>query len=236
VTSASNTWWRVGPALAAAGYRVIAPDLPGHGLTGHWRGHVAFRDNAVDLVAFARAAFPDARPADVNVVGHSWGAMTAAEFPAAGYAPRRLVLIDPPAIPLETIRLMLEDPTERRYDDVAEAITAVGTAQPAWSFGDVVAKATGLTQFDEPAVRAILTENGDFDGGLGALSDRAADGVSVRLIRGDPPFGGLVPDTAVPAFLSRLGPGSVTTIARAPHSPHRTHPEEWLRAVLAALR
>ncbi|PRB44988.1 hypothetical protein CQ020_01840 [Arthrobacter sp. MYb23] len=27
----SESWWRVGPALAAHGYRVLAMDLPGHG-------------------------------------------------------------------------------------------------------------------------------------------------------------------------------------------------------------
>jgi pimeloyl-ACP methyl ester carboxylesterase len=71
ITSNAGTWWRIGPALAAAGHRVIAPDLPAHGLTGSWSGDVAFRDTAEDLAAFARAAFPDAAPGDVDVVGHS---------------------------------------------------------------------------------------------------------------------------------------------------------------------
>jgi pimeloyl-ACP methyl ester carboxylesterase len=236
VTSSARTWWRVGPAVAAAGYRVVAPDMPGHGLTGHWAGHHAFRDNAADLVAFARAACPGVGPADVRVVGHSWGGMTVAAFPAAGYVPRRLVLLDPPTIPLAVIKLMLLDPAERRYDDVEQAIAAVGPLHPTWPFGDVVAKAEGLTQFDEPAVRAILTENGDWDGGLAALADPAARDVPTRLIRGDPAAGGYVPDAAVPAFVARLGTEHVTTIAGAPHSPHRTHPVETVRALLDALR
>ena len=56
ITSLAGTWWRVGPAVAAAGFRVIAPDLPGHGGAQPWTGHHRFRDNATDLVAFARAA------------------------------------------------------------------------------------------------------------------------------------------------------------------------------------
>src|SRR5688572_6329009 len=56
VTSSAGNWWRVGPALAATGRRVVAPDLPGHGLTGHWRGQVRFRDNAAGLIAFAEEA------------------------------------------------------------------------------------------------------------------------------------------------------------------------------------
>jgi pimeloyl-ACP methyl ester carboxylesterase len=210
VTSNARTWWRVGPAVAAAGYRVVAPDMPGHGRTGHWSGHIAFLGTAADLVAFARAAIPEVAAADVNVIGHSWGAMTAAAFPAAGYVPRRLVLIDPPTIPLAVIEQMLLDPTERRYDDVGTAMAAVGGRYPTWSYGDVIAKAEGLTQFDEAAVRAILTENGDWDGGLAALAHPDARDVAVRLIRSDPAMGGFVPDTALAAFEARLGAGNIT--------------------------
>jgi pimeloyl-ACP methyl ester carboxylesterase len=233
VTSAARTWWRVGPAVAAAGFRVVAPDLPGHGKTGHWQGHYRLPDNAADLVAFATAAGPE-RP-DLRIVGHSWGAATAAAMPAAGLVPATLVLIDPPAIPLAALEAMLEDPTEGAYDDVDEAVATVGRMNPTWSEGDVLAKAEGLTQFDEAAVRDILTRNGDWDGGLGALGDPAAQDVTVWLIRGDPLFGGYVPDALLPDFAARLGPERIITIAGGPHSPHRTHPEALVAAVLRAL-
>ena len=38
ITASARIWWRVGPALAASGRRVVAVDLPGHGQTGHWTG------------------------------------------------------------------------------------------------------------------------------------------------------------------------------------------------------
>ena len=236
VTSNARTWWRVGPAIAAAGYHVVAADLPGHGRTGQWVGHVAFRDNAADLAALARAVFPSRDASGVRVVGHSWGALTAAAMPSVGYVPARLVLVDPPTIPLEAIRQMLVDPTERRYDDIDEAMAVVGRLNPTYGYGDVVAKAEALTQFDETAVRAILTENGDFDGGLSALADPGARGVPVRLIRGDPDTGGLIPDAALPAFVARLGEENVTTIRNSPHSPQRTHPAETAEAILSGLR
>ena len=69
------------PALAATGRRVVAVDLPGHGRTGHWQGHHRFRDNAADVAAFVRAA--GLAREDLQVVGHSWGAVTAAALPAA---------------------------------------------------------------------------------------------------------------------------------------------------------
>src|SRR6187551_4071060 len=79
VTSSAAVWWRVGPALAATGRRVVAVDQAGHGLTGHWQGHHRFRDNAGDLAAWIRAAGLDVPEA--QIVGHSWGGMTAAALP-----------------------------------------------------------------------------------------------------------------------------------------------------------
>jgi pimeloyl-ACP methyl ester carboxylesterase len=235
VASSARGWWRIGPAVAAAGFRVVAPDMPGHGLTGHWTGHHEFRDTAADLAAFSAAAFPGVAPADVRVIGHSWGAMTAAAFPSAGYVPMRLILVDPPAIPLAVIEQVLADPSERAYEDIVTAVTVVGAENPTWSYGDVLAKAEALTQLDEPAVRAILTENGEWDGGLAALDDPAAAAVPVRLIRGDPAAGGLIPDAAVGAFEARIGEGNMATITGAPHSPHRIHPIETTLALMRAL-
>src|SRR6476660_4075891 len=85
VTASAGIWWRVGPALAATGRRVIAPDLPGHGLTGQWAGHHRFRDNAIDVAAWVRAAGLDVP--GLQVVGHSWGGMTSAALPVAGIRP-----------------------------------------------------------------------------------------------------------------------------------------------------
>jgi pimeloyl-ACP methyl ester carboxylesterase len=231
VTASSQIWWRLGPALAAGlGRRVVAIDQAGHGRTGHWTGHHRFRDNAADVAAFIAAAALD-RP-DLRVVGHSWGAMTAAELPAVGVRLEVVVLLDPPAIPLATIATMLEDPIERHYDDVDEAIAALGRLNPTWAYGDVDAKSEALTQFDEPAVRAILTENGDWDGGLAALADRAAAGVAIWLVRGEPASGGLVPDEAVAGFIARLGADHVITIGGGAHSPMRHVPEATTLALL----
>jgi pimeloyl-ACP methyl ester carboxylesterase len=234
VTASSRIWWRIGPALAAGlDRRVVAVDQAGHGLTGHWTGHHRFADNAVDLVAFATAA-ELARP-DLRVVGHSWGGMTAAALAAAGLAPGVLVLLDPPAIPAAAIATMLDDPIERHYDDVDEALAALGRLHPTWPFGDVAAKAEALTQFDEPAVRAILTQNGDWDGGLSALADPSAAGIPTWLVRGEPAAGGLIPDSEAIRIAERIGADHVITIAGGTHSPMRQYPEATNLALLRAL-
>jgi pimeloyl-ACP methyl ester carboxylesterase len=234
VTSSAAVWWRVGPALAAAGRRVIAVDQAGHGRTGHWRGHHRMRDNAADLAAFVRAAGLD-RP-DLQVAGHSWGAASAAALPAVGLRPASLVLLDPPVLPLERISLEVSDPAQQPVPSVEVAIEAIRTAQPTWGEGDVRAKAEAVMELDFDAARSVLLENGDWDGGLADLRDPAAAGVDTWLIRGDPATGGYVDDAAAREFASLIGTDHVITIPGAPHSPQRTHPVETVQALLRAIR
>lgn len=233
VTASAANWWRLGPAFAATGRRVVAVDLPGHGRTGHWTGHHRFRDNAADVAAFVRAAGLD-RP-DLQVIGHSWGAMTTAALPVVGLRPATLVLLDPPAVPHAVIAMMLESPSERVYDDLGSAMAAVRAAEPDDPDGDVFGKAEALTQLDLEAARAVLLDNGDWDGGLADLSDPAADGIPVWVVRGDPAAGGLLPDSAVPAIAARIGADHVLTIVGGRHSPHRLQPVATTAALLRAL-
>jgi pimeloyl-ACP methyl ester carboxylesterase len=233
VTSSSETYWRVGPCLAAQRRRVVAVDLPGHGRTGGWRGRHRWIETAEDLASFIAAGELNSR--DLAVIGHSWGGMAVAALPAAGLRPERLVLLDPPALRNAALVALTEDPTERRYDNVAVAIEAIQASGVSWSEGDIGAKANALTQVDETAVRAIYLENGDYDAGMAALSDPAALDIPTWVIRGDPAEGGLIPDEDVPALAERVGSDHILTIAAAGHSPQRTHPEATILAILRAL-
>jgi pimeloyl-ACP methyl ester carboxylesterase len=234
VTSNAGIWWRVGRAIAAAGRRVTAVDMPGHGQTDRSvaRSH-RFLDTAGDLAAFARAAGLD-RP-ELAVVGHSWGGMVTAHLPAAGLAPRTLVLLDPPALTLQRLKSLTESPTERDYATLEEAVAAVRLANPGWSDGDVEAKARALTEFSPQLVLDVLLKNGDWDGGMGALREPAAAGVDAWLIRGEWETGGYIPGSKVPAIEAQLGADHVITIVGGPHSPQRTHPEATILAILRAL-
>ncbi len=233
VTSSAANWWRLGPAFAASGRRVVAVDLPGHGRTGHWMGHHRFRENATDVAAFARAS--GLATDGLQVIGHSWGAMTAAALPSAGLRPARIVLLDPPAVPHAVISAMAADTAEQTYADIGVARAAVRRDNPDWVDGDVFAKAEALTQLDEAAARAVVVDNGDWDGGLAHLADPAAAGIPVWVVRGEPSAGGLLPDAALPAIEARIGTGRVITIAGGTHSPHRMHPLETTAALLRAL-
>jgi pimeloyl-ACP methyl ester carboxylesterase len=233
VTASARIWWRIGPALAAAGRRVVAVDLPGHGETGHWQGHHRFRDNAADVAAWIRAAGLDVP--SLQVVGHSWGALTAAALPLAGIRPATLVLLDPPAIPHAVISQMASDPSEQPYPNRETALRALAAANPTWPPLDVAAKAEALAQLDVAAARAVLLDNGDWDGGLADLSDPAAAGIPIWVVRGDPDAGGLLPDAALQAFAARIGASHILTLAGAPHAPQRIFPAATTLALLRAL-
>jgi pimeloyl-ACP methyl ester carboxylesterase len=233
VTSSAAAWWRVGPALAASGRHVTAVDQAGHGHTGHWLGHHRFRDNAADLAAFIRAAGLDAE--GLQIVGHSWGAVSAAALPTVGLRPLTIVLLDPPVLPFERIALEASDPSQQPFASLDQAIAAIRAAEPSWSDGDVRAKAEAVMDLDFDAARAVLLENGDWDGGLSDLRDPAAADLEVWLIRGDPALGGYVDDEAAREFAALIGADHVISIPGSPHSPQRTHVVETTAAVLRAL-
>lgn len=233
VTSNAGIWWRVGPAIAAAGRHVVAVDMPGHGHTARGPRSHRFLDTATELAAFTRAAGLDVP--GLAVVGHSWGGMVTAHLPAAGLAPRTLVLLDPPWLTLERLRALTQSPTERTYDTVADAAAAIRRENPTWPDGDVHAKAVALTEFNPQLVLDVLLRNGGWDAGMAALRHPNAAGIDAWLIRGEWGTGGFIPDSRVPRIESQLGAEHVITIEGAPHSPQRTHPETTVLAILRAL-
>jgi pimeloyl-ACP methyl ester carboxylesterase len=233
VTSNAGIWWRIGPALAASGRRVIAVDMPGHGPGTLWRGRHRFAETADEVAGFITAAGLDRR--DLAIVGHSWGAMVTAHLPLAGIRPAVIVLIDPPCLDLAGLAAITRQATERPHDTIEEARDVVRAENPTWNEGDVEAKARALTQFNAECVLAVLSRNGAWDAGMAALRDSTAAAIPTWLIRGEWATGGLIPDAEVPAFEAQLGAGHVITIAGGPHSPQRTHPEATVLAILRAL-
>ncbi|HEX2190832.1 MAG TPA: alpha/beta hydrolase [Longimicrobiaceae bacterium] len=92
----SDYWPRNGPPLAAAGLRVLAPDLPGFGRTAHPRGATAVPAQAAALLAWAEAM--ELGPA--VYVGHSLSCQSVLEL--AAWWPERvrgLVLAAPTGAP-----------------------------------------------------------------------------------------------------------------------------------------
>lgn len=234
IMSDSGVYWRLGPALAAAGWRVIAVDLPAHGRTGPWNGRYRLAETAADLAASIRAM--DLETATLTVLGHSWSAAVASSLPAAGLRPKALILLDPPYLDRTEMVAMTRDRVEHRYETVGEARANLRAAYPSWTDGDIEAKARALTRFDADAAVAILSENGDWDAGLTALADGAAADVPLWYIRGEPGSGGLIPDEVLPELATLAGSDHVLTIAGGSHSPMRTQdPSALAFALIQAL-
>ena len=104
---ATHSWRHVLPALATR-YRVIAPDLPGHGLT------LTSDPETLDLRGMTGAvrallSTVDERPA--LLVGHSAGAAVALDLTAAGFVtPRAIVGINPALVTPPSLYEMLVAP------------------------------------------------------------------------------------------------------------------------------
>ena len=75
-----DNWTRFAPALAKAGYRVVAPDLPGHGEPSRLD---AFTYDIPNQVAFVEALRAHLGVEAVHVVGNSMGGHVAAGYAAA---------------------------------------------------------------------------------------------------------------------------------------------------------
>jgi pimeloyl-ACP methyl ester carboxylesterase len=96
ITGWRRTWWRVGPALADRGWRVIAVDLRGHGLSPRIEGAATGETLAEDIAA--TLASLDLAHVDL-ILAHSLGAAVSMELAhRLPEIPRRLALEDPPGL------------------------------------------------------------------------------------------------------------------------------------------
>lgn len=69
MTGSAESWWRIAPALAERGYRVLALDLPGHGLSDR-DSRLTIEVAAQTLVDTVEALAPGKT---VTAIGHSYG-------------------------------------------------------------------------------------------------------------------------------------------------------------------
>jgi pimeloyl-ACP methyl ester carboxylesterase len=156
VTGWHRTWWRVGPALAAHGWRVVAVDQRGHGKSPRtWPATI--EDFADDLEAAIETHA--SAPLDL-LLGHSLGAVASmALVLRRPEVTRRLVLEDPPSFDrhdddtfLDRLRgegrAAREDPDREIRREVAE--------NPDWTETDVRQNVEGRALSDTEGIVGSL--------------------------------------------------------------------------------
>jgi pimeloyl-ACP methyl ester carboxylesterase len=227
VTSSSRTWWRVGPALAGRGFRVLAVDLRGHGASPRGETGLSLADLAGDVAETVEG------PVDL-LVGHSLGALVALELVARrpGFA-RRLVVEDPPgpgSVDWAALAAGIEADTGRAVADPEALRRDLEAANPAWPPGESERRVADLADCDGPGIAAALRSGVRFD--LAALL--AAAPRPTLMLLAEEALGSNLTGLDRKAAVEALGHGT-TRVLPAGHSLHREALDAWLAAVDAWL-
>lgn len=220
-----RTWWRVGPALAARGWRVIAVDLRGHGRSPRIEGTMTVASWAVDVIeTIERIGEP------VAMVGHSLGGSVTAEVIATRPdLVTRAVLEDPPAVSRVGDVAWLE----RLAAEVATATTSFDAEvarelaeNPAWDHEDARQDVEGKTLADIDAIVASFTA----DVGTRVL-DLAPTLTAPVLYLLAAESRSVFPSTARARLAAGLPPTSEIRVTNAGHTIHRDRFTDYVDAV-----
>lgn len=204
--SNARGWWRVGPALAEAGFHVFAPDLRGHGDSPKAE-HYRVDHYAADLLAL--------RDRWDVVVAHSLGggSATAALKQKPDWTDR-LVLMDPFLIILDEAVAI-----DWLMEDFAEEPTAerVAKRNPTWHPEDTRIKVEALTETGPEVIRATITDNPGFN----LVADVVAIQIPTLLLGADPERLPLVPPVLGESLVGMNPNIEFHMIPDGSHSMHR---------------
>jgi pimeloyl-ACP methyl ester carboxylesterase len=210
-------WWRVGPALAEAGFHVVGVDLRGHGES----------DSPVDyrITAYAADLLALGERWEV-VLGHSLGgaAVVQALMERPGWA-ERVILEDPMLVVLDG-----EAAVEYVTAGLGPEITLadVMAANPTWHPEDARIKLEAQNQ----AGRRVLEDSILHNPGWNVVDAVAGFELPTLLLGADPELGPLVPP-ALGGSLADLNPNiEFHTVAGGSHSMHRDEYDQFMRLVL----
>jgi len=222
VTSSAATWWRVGPALARRGWRVIAFDLPGH-------GDCPAPVEPLTLDALVASVVDRLPGGGVDVlVGHSLGGVVGAAAAARSGVARAVVLEDPPGLraldPYVFAHTVAAD-LELVGADPGRLATRFRTLNPRWSETDVETVVAALHRVDATNVVSGLRAAMRWDvpelvGAVDVPVLVLAAAERASALRGE--------DRS--AVRAALPPGRFVELASG-HAVHRDRPAEWVDAV-----
>lgn len=221
VGSGAATWWQIASGLAAAGWRVEAPDLRGHGsapATMRYR----LDDYVGDLSALGGGW-------DL-LVGHSLGGALAVLLAERDRAvARRLLLIDPALyIPAERLELVVSRQLVGFAQPVAAA--ALAAANPRWHPEDVARRTQAYAAATAYVVERTLRDNPQWN----LLEAAAKLAVPTTVLGADPAMDAAFPPQLGADLTARNPLVQYAMVAGAGHSLQRDEPQRVLAEALAA--
>jgi pimeloyl-ACP methyl ester carboxylesterase len=216
ITSDAHAWWRLGPALVAAGYHVFALDMPGHGDSAETDDH------RIEPIAALVATVLRSRASDPAVViGHSWGGAVALTLATMPDAPplRQVVLLDPALrMSREWGSAALPDFIQGVGEPADTLADWLEQLHPDWHACDRFWKLRAYERCRPAAVRGFFTQSGDWT----LVPRLAALRVPLLLLLADPAASVVAPEVldevrqTLPAALGQIEviPGSDHNIQR----------------------
>ena len=232
VTAWSNTWWRIGPALAERGWQVTAVDLRGHGHSPRAGTTMHLEELGADLLATTGAGID-------LLVGHSLGALTSLaalnrDRSLAGCA----VLEEPPGmttVDREVLAALIAADVDGAHANRAGFAANLAGQNPRWHERDVQEAVEGLLLCDgEAIVRATATRDLSWDV-AGLVAPLELPLMALLASDGTESFGTEVAGSALvgeerAGFIEALGDNDHHVIDGG-HCIHRAEPDIWLEKV-----
>jgi pimeloyl-ACP methyl ester carboxylesterase len=212
----AESWWRVGPALADQGFRVLALDLPGHGLSP--ADHDLTVEGAGAHIAETVAAHTDRLDL---AIGHSFGGLLLSQALRA-LAPAAAVYVDSP---FSVIGREDEKASRIAYEQAVATRTVerLRADRPSWSETDREVEERAAQRFDiETAVALDASPGGTWSPSVPPRS---------LVIRADPSR--YISDADLKA-LQHEGLDACS-IPGAAHSVWYSHFDDFMKALLAWL-
>ena len=223
--SSGALMWRLGDALADAGWHATAVDLRGHGDAPRSLDY-SVAAYGVDLAV----TLPEGGGAWDAVIGHSLGgaASTVAAANAAEWT-RRLVLIDPAIHVDGRDAAIVRRSQERAFADTR--LEVVQQEHPHWHPQDQELKVDAVLRASAWAVEQTSAQNQPWD----VRAEAARLRVPTHVIGADPAVYSIFTGALADEVLAANPLISLSVVEGAGHSLHRDRPEESVRQLLEAL-
>ena len=223
--SSGALMWRLGDALAEAGWHATAVDLRGHGDAPRALDY-SVEAYGADLAA----THPEGGGSWDAVIGHSLGG--AAGTVAAASSPewtRRLVLIDPAIHVSGRDASIVRKSQERAFADTR--LEVVQQEHPHWHPQDQELKIDAVLRASAWAVEQTSVQNQPWD----VRADAARLTIPTHVIGADPAVYSIFTGDLADEVLAANPRITMSVVEGAGHSLHRDRPEESIRQLLEGL-